>query len=676
MNNSSRKKRANPFRSRDRTNFPPLDEFFEQEQQPSSNNGGYGSSPTKTDICNTSAILFNELNFSVDMSIAGKAEMAQHRYLVQKYGIDGIRHQQQGDRGSSGSPDNSKKQGARLSEGDDWDRIMDDSCTNISFSSTVIATPRPRSNDIVGYRTPSPDQSCDEDGDDDDSCTGSSFFDKSVIQSLKTPEKMRFKMGDQSEEESRVTLSRGQVHDSNDSMSSIMDDPERSTNISSTGTDFAHMFHAALRFNEDFDEQESSFFVKEEGSFSADRQSSKDKSKDKSSSVSFAADTSFATSDIRYPSNNQKRQETSFENGLKECSFASPIHKGKNEESFEDGLNEYSFASPIQKQRNDESFGTDSFKEFSLLSSSLHGQNNNESFGAGSFKEFSSLSPTPIHEQDNGGNLGSDLRFVVCQTSPSLSHRAERSISSPESPACSTPTVSLGGGHATALLNERREKIKHSPLLLGLSPIDSHVADRNLKPSSSVPFGGKHVTSLVPIERSPIGVNSSRRVRKINSQSSVPDNDDEFTKKHLFPEEDEICELSSLNLEIHDESVELVQKMPLDICCTDPTMKSEDSFLEQTLTSHLSEEVSPFSYNRTFGSNAAFRINSNVTNVRRSDRGGGTSANNDSVQREENRGNRRGVRLSRLSKLKELGLEHVLSSSQESRSELCGDSSF
>mmetsp|Transcript_40788 Transcript_40788/g.85467 ORF Transcript_40788/g.85467 Transcript_40788/m.85467 type:complete len:674 (+) Transcript_40788:90-2111(+) len=673
MNNSSRKKRANPFRSRDRTNFPPLDEFFDQEQQPS-NNGGYGSSPTKTDICNTSAISFNELNFSVDMSIAGKAEMAQHRYLVQKYGIDGIRHQKQGDRGSNGSPDNSKNEGARLSEGDDWDRIMDESCTNISFSSTVIATPRPRSNDIVGYSTPSPDQSCDEDGDDDGSCNGSSFFDKSVIQSLKTPEKMRFKMGDQSEKESRVTLSRGQAHDSNDSMSSIMDDPDRSTNISSTGSGFAQMFHAALRFNEDFDEQESSF-VKEEGSFSIDRQSSKDKSKDKSSSVSFAADTSFATSDIRYPSNNQKRQETSFENGLKECSFASPIHRGENEESFEDGLNEYSFASPIQKQRNDESFGTDSFKEFSSLSSSLHEQNNNESFGAGSFKEFSSLSPTPQHEKDNGGNLGSDPRFVVCQTSPSL-YRAERSISSLESPACYTPTVSLGGEHATKFLNERREKIKYSPLLLGLSPIDSHVPDRNLKPSSSVPFDGKHVTSLVPFERSPIGANSSHRVRKVNSQSSVPYNDDEFTKKHLFPEEDEICELSSLNLEIHDESIELVQKMSLDICGTDPTMKSEDSFLEQTLTSHLSEEVSPFSYNRTFGSNAAFRINSNVTKARRSDRGGGTSANNDSVQPEENRGNRRGVRLSRLSKLKELGLEHVLSSSQESRSEQCGDSSF
>ena len=69
---------------------------------------------------------------------------------------------------------NRKKKGLRLSEGDDWDCILDDSCTNISFLSTAITAARSNSN--VGYHTPSPDQSSD-----DDSGIVSSLFDNESL---------------------------------------------------------------------------------------------------------------------------------------------------------------------------------------------------------------------------------------------------------------------------------------------------------------------------------------------------------------------------------------------------------------------------------------------------------------------------------------------------------------
>lgn len=601
------RKRANPFRSRDRAHFPPLDEFF-RGPSAGGGRGGRSSPPPRTDAGNASAtspnasaVSHNVLNFSADMSIGDRAEMAQHRYLVGKYGVDcvGRRAERDDDDDGGGSPADFQERGPEP-EGDDWDRIMDESCANLSFSSAAIAAAPRRGDDRARSRTPTPDQTCDGGGDEDDdgchsfvgssySCSscldGSSFFDRSIIASLKTPEKVRCAVGEADGKMSGVTL-RGQVHDSSDSPSSIVDD-----SYSSAGSGFERMFTAALRFHDDFDDGRSSL-AKEDLSVSMIGSSGKDKS----SSVSFAADTSFVTSEGRYPSNNHRRRlESSFECKLRECTSDNPI----------------------ESPSGDESFGADSFKDFSLLSAS------------------------PIQRRNDDQNFGPDQGFDERRPSPSILQKVERGeVSSLESPACSTPTVGLDDGRSGKSPKEREARTE-GLLLLGLSPIDARVAERSPESLSSGPFESR------PPDDEAV------------CRSPLPDNHD-CAKKYLFPETGVTRELStSLSLEIHHDSIEMIQKLPSEPVVTDPTMESEESFAERfserTTPSGLSGGAGPFLRRWALGADAASRVNSGAADVDRIHSVGSTSP------REECR---RGVRLSRLSKMKELGLEHALSSSR------------
>ena len=264
-------KRTNPFRSADKNNFPPLDDFFSPRRPPIHTR----SSPDES-FCSKSSEHCHD--FSMDLSIAGRAAMAEHNYRVRKYGIDG----------SHSAPNNSM-----LSDSDDWGKIMDDTCSIASFSSSAFF------HRLNGSR----DRSRDTDTSLDIS---NSYFDKSVIQSLLTPEKIRSTTDNPLS--AGVTLSRGTTHRTGS--------PETSsgccTNISSRCDEVEEMFHAALRFHDDL--QESIV-------------STGDSGKGKSSSVSFALDTSFlSTIDGR----GRKKAETEELNFL----FGSPINKSDNDESF------------------------------------------------------------------------------------------------------------------------------------------------------------------------------------------------------------------------------------------------------------------------------------------------------------------------------------------------------
>jgi hypothetical protein len=232
----------------------------------------------------------------MDMSIGGRAAMAQHQYRVRKYGIDG------------GSPDNS----AHDKSPDDWGRIMDDACSIVSFSSSAFfkepGTPRDRSRDDV-------DTTVD---------VSSSYFDKSVINSLLTPQKVvSAKQGALS---APVVTMRGGADESPDKSVGCC-----STNISDSNcSGIEEMLHAALRFQDDLQESILSVDVIETTG------------KDKSSSVSFAADTSFATNDGRSHSRRKKSPENIGELNFL---FGSPINKHDNDDSF--GVNSSLFGSPI-----------------------------------------------------------------------------------------------------------------------------------------------------------------------------------------------------------------------------------------------------------------------------------------------------------------------------------------
>ena len=294
-------------------------------------------------------------------------------------------------------------------------------------------------------------------------------------------------------------------------------------------------------------------------------------------------------------------------------------------------------------------------------------------------------------------------------SSPSFPNMADRSeISSIASSACSTPQ-NLSGYRGTsttypsvsqsASSNHRRANTSPSNLLLlGLSPIDSPNAaaaasaaagGRALKspPLSSIPFDERHATSSEPLEEYyvPFDERLSHCLRM--NKNSQPSTTIVSAKKHLFSEDEEEEEeqirhyaSSPLTLEINNTSVELVHKKSntLDQCCTNTTVKSEISYLDDggdnddddnipLISTSLSEDASPFAYSRTFGSNAAFGINNSNENNEHSQI---MSCYGDTS-------NRRGVRLSRLSKMKELGLGHALALSRGSPpTEQSSDTSF
>ena len=658
-------KRTNPFKSQNRTNFPPLDDFFADDTTNNNNDqrSDYYDDDAATDPGNNSYALTRSasnhsfhsrsktcndiLNFSVDMSIGGKADLAQHRYQVQKYGLDDS-YQLLGSpfRGSPTCTTPSKKGRRYLYGGggggdDTWDRLMDDTnCSNVSFSSTAIVggikSPHHTTNKAaVGYHTPSPEESPDQSVDSND--TSSDYLGKSVIQSLVTPEKRRYKLSS-SDKTSGVTYTRGQIQhyeSSEDEDEGDDNSPQRSaTNIShlSTGSGFERMFHAALRFNEDFDYESS--FIKEENESSVEadnnsRSKEKEDGRDRYSSVSFAADTSFATSDGKFLATLCQQNKRQQENHIKHCTEGEEVQK---------------------EQFNNK----DTLKELDLSSAS------------------------PIHHDQDNSFGGANLSFGE-GSSPSSNE-----VSSLESPGL-TPSPNTSG-ETKSLQKPCATDLQ----FLGLSPIDNlKSADRRtLRSPTIAPFDEKHRASGVVSSHVPFNESSqSNKVQHANSHSSLMT---DCTKRNLFQEDEKdiACNNASheLEIEISHDSIEMMvqqKKSPIDQCCTHTTVKSEESYFDNdvvlpTTTTSLSEEVSPYRYTRTFGSNAAFRINSNFTNVGRSlcD----SDMNDDCTFHDDGGRHRRGVRLCRLSKMKELGLDHALLTQSRKKSstswEQCGDNSF
>jgi len=565
-------RRANPFRSQNRENFPPLDEFFDDNQS------------SGLDAVNISAISLDhsfqsrvgpckELNFSVDMSIGGKAEMAQHRYQVQKYGIDGSLQSGLQDDDRSISP----RKGLRLnSTGDDWDRLMDDNVSNVSFSSTVIATAKSKWRAVkMGFHTPTPDQSSDDD-------SGSSFFNKSAVQSLITPEKIVYKLGDGSGRDWGVTLSRGiQVHeDSSDSS----DSPNRST-VSSPASDFDRMFLAKLRFNEEMDEDwgtdfNDQSFTQDFEQFSDDRSSGgNDDHKDKRSFVSFAADTSFATS-------NSKHRTSSLLN----CHDQNSGKQSVNEISM--GLDFLQASRIVQKN----------------VAKSLPGS------------EFPPTTTTLKQTIDT--NFGVDFIFQGDQSHAHFSNDADKSeVSSLASSACPTPQMSPFVNEATMLPSVGCQAKAFSSLF-GLSPIVSHASQNVLRLPPLVPIEKTPLTASVPLNEPDDfvtdccdsgGAGDKNLLLSVPFDESLPaESHSNFTagkstKRILFGEEHDTP--SPLCIEsVTCSSIGMAKKKPSDLCCTLSTVQSKESYVSMSMT----PEACILSSGRTFGSNAAFRINAHV----------------------------------------------------------------
>ncbi|KAL3797039.1 hypothetical protein ACHAWO_006675 [Cyclotella atomus] len=272
-------KRTNPFRSSEKINFPPLDDFF---TSPLSTRPP--TAPTKLSSPNDSFCSKSPSpDFSMDMSIAGRAALSQHNYRVRKCGtID----------------NNSADKTIETSDSDEWGRIMDDTCSIVSFSSSAFFN-KDKSREEVDTTVESP----------------SDYFDKTVIDSLLTPEKVRIA---QNQNSASVTW-RGQAGTKEES-------PDRSSECCTNVTGVEEMFHAALRFHDDL---QTSVLSSEEG-------------KDKSSSVSFAADTSFLSTIDGRSVARKKKPEMEGLNFL----FGSPVNK---DDSF---INSSFFGSPISVKRS------------------------------------------------------------------------------------------------------------------------------------------------------------------------------------------------------------------------------------------------------------------------------------------------------------------------------------
>ncbi len=218
--------------------------------------------------------------------------MAEHQHRTRKDGL----------RDAASADDPVQKKSPSRSDSDDWGRIMDDTCSIVSFSSSAFC------NGENDRSTEDVDTSVD---------ASSSFFEKSVISNLLTPEKFRSSK-DPAQSDAGVTLIRGLARDKSES-------PDRSVGCCSTNISNSHysgleeMFHAALRFHDEL--QESILSIGESDS----------DGKNKSSSVSFAADTSFITNDGRSFARRRKSPESTTELNFL---FGSPIHTHNNDDSF------------------------------------------------------------------------------------------------------------------------------------------------------------------------------------------------------------------------------------------------------------------------------------------------------------------------------------------------------
>jgi hypothetical protein len=274
----------NPFLVGDRTNFPSLDEFFViDDDDITGGNDGVKDSYAEHSFQSTIAVVCEHhqvLDLSIDMSIGDMAELAHHHYQVQKYGID--KSSQQGK-----DTDNIRN--------DDWDCIMDpENDVSNDNSSSLYSTDIPdtestnkennsqQRNASTLCRSSPPPSSSGSSIDCNDS-SGSSFFDKSIIQSLRTPDKIICNFRNNIENErvwSMTTTTRrdGILQHDNDSSLDEEDSPNQSSNNSSPDiVQFGIRFANTLHFH-DNEFNERTAFVNDNS---------------KEYSISYSADTSF-----------------------------------------------------------------------------------------------------------------------------------------------------------------------------------------------------------------------------------------------------------------------------------------------------------------------------------------------------------------------------------------------
>jgi len=620
-------KRANPFKSsqNQRTNFPPLEGFFKGDKD-GDDDEAVATKPGTTNLGGDSNHSFHSrsktcpsdlLNFSVDMSIAGKAELAQHRYHVSKYGIDNsLLMPSSNDSSPDGTP-------FKRRERDEWDRLMDDSnpidCSMISLSSTAVldrsavqlgtvAKRLSSINDnkrnakvVVGIaRTPSPEKSPDQSSDDDDTLNDtsnrSSFFDRSMIQSLITPVKSRYKLASV-QDQMMVNKQRGQeCYES----SSTEDEESPAKSETHNGSTFEHMI---LRFNEDFDNDVDKTEDEEGESPSKN-----------TSVVSFAADTSFRTGDTSLSLSKKKKRKKKRRNSLKSNSSSQDKESFIKEALKGLDLLSTSSADPEQQQKIDEI--SNALKGLGILSST-----------------------SPIPKQQN---------LSYQSTSSPSSH----GVSSLESPGLTPSPTS----DETSILKKKKPSSTDLNNLL-LSPID---VDKSRL--SEVPFdedkGRRRGSSSVPFDESVYRQTIMKPLKHVDSQSSLMST--EFTgKRNLFQEEK------------NQESNTSMSKKKFDHCCTLSTVKSEESYLDDkaddfgdfvsidkiepnTLSGvGEGESPTPFKHKRRILVDVTSRLNCNDEDT--PSRGLDNTLDEDFKEEE-----RRGVRLCRLEKMKQLGLTHLL----------------
>ena len=137
---------SNPFtRWSERIHLPGFDLAFGQQPAPESGAGpgtpqgrsggssGENDSPDRTDRSTCSYG-----NYSLDLSIAGRAALNEHRRHVHRYGIDGGTPSRGGGIASPASSRRPGQDGGGLDADDTWDRINDAASTHVSLSSTFL----------------------------------------------------------------------------------------------------------------------------------------------------------------------------------------------------------------------------------------------------------------------------------------------------------------------------------------------------------------------------------------------------------------------------------------------------------------------------------------------------------------------------------------------------------
>ncbi|EJK72251.1 hypothetical protein THAOC_06231 [Thalassiosira oceanica] len=263
------KDRINPFASSangggGRERFPPLDDFFAVKETVEDD----GQSRRERDSFRTPnespAISASDsmANFSLELSIDGKAALAQDQFRVSKYGLDCLSRSQDETQSDDAKRSNINSSTPTKQQQSEWERIMLENTMNVSLCSM-----RTKSD---GRTSPG---RC--------SISGSFLFDSDVMESLATPQRIRAKQTSSSDKTSGVTKLRGQYQEE-DSPASDESPSKLETLRSGTAEDFQHMFETALRFNEDFDESKSQSDISP-----ITKHSSSGGGKDKSSSISF-----------------------------------------------------------------------------------------------------------------------------------------------------------------------------------------------------------------------------------------------------------------------------------------------------------------------------------------------------------------------------------------------------